>query len=51
MNERSVMKAICSIEQKLLFEDSSPSIHNPFNPKESSKREVGPFGGGSSVER
>ncbi|OAO18233.1 hypothetical protein AV274_0015 [Blastocystis sp. ATCC 50177/Nand II] len=28
MNERSVMKAICCIEQKLLLSDVSPSIHN-----------------------
>ena len=45
------MKAICSIEQKLLFEDLSPSIHNPFNPKESSKLEVGPLDHILSVER
>lgn len=28
MNEKHVMTAICQIEQKLLLEDNSPSIHD-----------------------
>ena len=29
MSENKLLKAICQIEQKLLLEDNSPSIHNP----------------------
>ncbi|KAK8794419.1 hypothetical protein WA171_003542 [Blastocystis sp. BT1] len=39
MNERNVLKAICTIEQKLLFEDTSPSIHCPSNKNEPTKKE------------
>lgn len=38
MNEHGVMKAICSIEQKLLLEDDSPSIHNPDDLKNSAQQ-------------
>lgn len=42
MNERSVMKAICCIEQKLLLNDVSPSIHNVGEEEENdSKQRVG----------
>ena len=42
MNERSVMKAICCIEQKLLLSDVSPSIHNTVDEaKNDSKQRVG----------
>ena len=40
MNERNVLKAICTIEQKLLFEDTSPSIHCQSNRNEPTKKEV-----------
>ena len=40
MNERNLMKAISSIEQKLLIEDESPSIHNPDEGKKASSRQV-----------
>lgn len=40
MNERSVLKAICTIEQKLLFEDTSPSVHCSTNRQEVSHTEV-----------
>ena len=41
MSEKGVMKAICSIEQKLLFEDSSPSIHSENKPVDNpSKKQV-----------
>lgn len=40
MNERNLMKAICTIEQKLLIEDESPSIHNPDEGKKTSSRQV-----------
>ena len=40
MNERNDLKAICTIEQKLLFEDTSPSIHCPSNKNEPTKKEV-----------
>ena len=42
MNERSVMKAICSIEQRLLLDDHSPSVHNAVDvAKSESKQRAG----------
>ncbi|CBK23014.2 uncharacterized protein [Blastocystis hominis] len=43
MNERNLMKAISSIEQKLLIEDESPSIHNPDEGKKTSSRQASDF--------
>ena len=39
MNERSVMKAICSIEQRLLLDDHSPSVHNTVDVAESESKQ------------
>lgn len=42
MSERNIMKAICQIEQKLLIEDDSPSIHDSVQ-KQTTRHMVIPF--------
>lgn len=41
---KSVMRAICGIEQKLLFSDSSPSIHSEVQQvTDNTNKQVGLF--------